>query len=677
MQHIKYMAEKFLIFKSKVVPAAAIIGIVVLISGCGKYLTEEEFRKENIEKDKAGHPLGNAVFTESLDCKQVVNCALQHNLQAKLVEREQEIKKELANQAWFKMLPSLKLDIDKNHRNQSAASSSVGLESGQEALTTSYSSDKRSRTATLNAVWNVLDFGISFFAARQADNRILLGEQDLRRTRQTLALDTYKAYWTAVISDWAARESEELLELLDSRLNNLEGSLEDKTLSRIIGLRTKKDLLTIKKRLKGYQKESEAARNELARLMGVGNASGFSLIPVDFPYVKKFYKYNVKKLQYEALRNRPELFKEDIEEKITADDMRIAALKTLPSPSVMLKHNWDDNPHLYANYWKDAGVSVAWNLLEIPLHIKEHETGKLRYELINKRRLSLAVAILTQVNISLIDYEDAINRTLATSEVSQIQDELLDVTETMFSEGTVSEAALLSTKIDSFFAKLSYMQSYASLLTNIGIIKNTIGRDPVISREPLPIVMVTVPEQMEGRDKNELAELKARELEKLRQFVDEQKTYGLYGKSYTDMPELQHRSGGTISEQEKKVAELESLDKVAELLASKSNTISRAAKNRLEKEGEAGAAAAIGMLESKERNARVMAILVISKSGNKQQKSKLVSALADSYSQSRYYASLALREEFDQDFGYNFQGTENERRTAQVRWQDYLQKQSF
>ncbi|MHC4872717.1 MAG: TolC family protein [Planctomycetota bacterium] len=661
---------------------------ISLQSGCTPVLSEEEQRKVNIKKDMQNNPMNRAVFTESLKCEQVVNCALKHNLQNRLLEKEQDIKKELANQAWFKMLPSLKASADKARRNQPNASSSVDLITRKESLTSSYSADSGSRSLKLDAVWNILDFGISFFSARQADNRILLGEQDIRRSRQKLALDTYKSYWTAVVADWAAGESGDLIEDLDERLGGVDSRLDDNTISKSQGLRTKKDLLTIQQRLKAYPKESEAARNELARLMGVGGSSGFSLTPVAFPTVKKFYKYNALKLQREALRNRPELFKYDIEERISEDQMRISALKVLPSPAVMLDHNWDKDPHLYSSYWYTTGVNVSWNLLEIPLHVKERQTAKLQHKLANQQRLAVAVAILTQVNITLIEYEEAINRIISAGEVRKIQNELLDVSSGMFSEGRLSEAALLSTKIDTFFAELSYLQAYTHLLTTIGKIKSAIGRDPVVSKRPLPVVMVQTIEEHKGESKGEnvLARLKAEELARMRKFIDIQKTYGIHGTYYAGMPELKIEKKkaapvqeGTASAEVPEKAEVTdgSLKDLAAMLDNRSNNEANAAKEKLIEAGEAGAEAAITMLTSGDRNARERAIHIVSKAGTKEQAAALVVALQDKYSRNRFYASLALKEKFQQDFGYRYNSSSRDRTAAYARWQAFIEKQKL
>ena len=125
---------------------------------------------------------------------------------------------------------------------------------------------------------------------------------------------------------------------------------------------------------------------ELGRLMGLTPGTKFELARIEVPFLEEYDKYDTKVLGEEAILGRPELYQEDMEEHISQDGVRLAITKMLPSPALILRHDWDNNPHLYANYWYTLGLKATWQLLSIPEHISAWKAEKLRLLLRLKRK---------------------------------------------------------------------------------------------------------------------------------------------------------------------------------------------------------------------------------------------------------------------------------------------------
>jgi outer membrane protein TolC len=497
---------------------AGLLAMALVVVGCGEELPPDELRAKNAKADMERFEAANLRLTRELRLEDALAIAQKYNLDTMLMQRQQEIRREMASQAWLKMLPSLQGEWDHNDRSQYSASSSKNLETGDEALTTSYSSDKDSHTHNLTLMWNVLDFGLSYYAARQAENQVVIQHHQIARARQDLAMKVARAYWEALVSQQGALESAEIISMLEERDARLLRRMKDKMIPKKEGLSSRKDVLSILVRLRGFEKRHEKAQESLVRLMGLAPGTKVRLAPLPFPYIKTFDEFDVKALEGEALANRPELFKEDLEEKISEDGVRVAVLKMLPSPSVSLRHDWDSNPYQHANYWYTTSAKSSWDLLSIPQHIASMKAGKKKTEFIQQRRMSMAIGIMAQVHLSVINYHDMASRCVSSAKLNKVQQELLNVTNKMAKQGTTNRANLLAQRIETFFSRIQYMEDYAALQYALAQLDNTVGRTQDLSAHSIPLRKIE----------------KAKEAE----VVPLERTYGVDGKFMQGMPKV-------------------------------------------------------------------------------------------------------------------------------------------
>ncbi|MBN1257152.1 MAG: TolC family protein [Planctomycetes bacterium] len=659
----------------KIIPLLLIGALCGLFSACDS--TNEELvetRKENVEADRSR--MQRMMFTRPLDMETAVSYGLKYNLEAKLEERKQEIQKEITKRSWFKLLPSLEGSFDYTNRNNLRASQSVNLETGRVSEATSYSSEKESQTYGINLVWNILDFGISYLQARQAEDDQAIIQQEYRRTRQNLALNISRAYWRCLVNTRAALLAEALIGKVEEEHDSVVKQMADRAILKPAGLEKQARLQKLLLRLRDFTRQAEASKAELAGYLSLSPGTRFELNSADFPYITKFDAYDVEALETEALLSRPELYQEDYKERITQEGVRISILRMLPSPSVFLNHSWDDNPHLYANYWYSVGVKAASNLLDLPRQMTEVKAGTLREELVQQRRMTVAMGILTQIRLTLIQYRSAAERCLALSEILQVQNEFQSVTEKLVREGRTSQSNLLTASVDTFFTYLQYMQAYADVMAMKEQVKNTVGRDPVISKEPLPVQMYIAeggqkywPQMLDSPwNAQKVAAIKPVEIER---------EYGVNGTAYQDTPETvrpRYRPGEIVPAETGAYVpgEPQSLDAIALQLGDARYRIASEAKQKLLDAGEEGARAALSMINSPNQRARILAILVIREAGGRDTTAQLLPLLSDQDPLIRYHGSLALKDAFGQDFGYHPADAESARANSIQRWQEFL-----
>jgi outer membrane protein TolC len=535
-----------------------------------------------------------------LTAQRSVALALRNSLEKSLFDREEAIRKELATRAWYKLLPTMKGSFDRDQRNVVRASNSVGFESKKESLATNFSAERGSRSHGISVLWNALDFGLSYYGAKQAEKKVQIAAYDYQRVRQNLALSAVQAWWRCAILEKSAAEAVELEALIQDQIKVLDKFLADSSIQRDRGLASQKQLLELLQKLQGFSREAAAARAELARVLGL-KTKDFELAAFQAPPLTDYARFDVQALEQEALRNRPELLTEE------------------PSPASMLDHKWDANPHLYANYWYTITQRIAMDFFRLPEKFKALKAAKMEAEMVKYRRMAMAVGILSQLHLALIEYHAAANQTLSTTEIDKVQEELMGVTAKMVKAGSLGKESLLTSRIYRFLAAVQHRQTYADMQIRISQIRNVIGRKTDNTQNPLPFI-----EMNKGR---------------------------------FDPLDIEN---------------LPTLALVAESLAYTKYDVKQRAKRRLMQSGEEGAAAALDVLNSVDERARVMATIIVREKGSARVVASLIPALSDENPDVRYQAALALREAFGQRFGYFHKGREKDRQIAIQQWEDYL-----
>ncbi|MHC4873494.1 MAG: TolC family protein [Planctomycetota bacterium] len=464
------------------ISAFTIISILIFsICGCSKQSADslQETRDKNaavdLEKAKDLAPLPSATIT----VKEAVNYALENNMQLWLARQVQMIQLEKKSGAMLKMLPSLRASQEVSRRDRHSASSSANLFTGEESLSTSYSSEKKSKTFNLSATWNLLDFGVTYLRSKQEADRVVVSEQDIRRTRQRVAMDVSNAYWQAVTAKKLSEEAEGILTLIEKQLQALKSQVSRKNLSESDAIEAELPLLRQRHRMSVYRRSYETAMQNLAELMGVPVGSRFKLADVkelNIPDVKEIS--DISHLETLALKHRPELFQDDARERIGQKEARIALIDMFPSPSVFWRYNYDGNKYLHANDWQTVGLTAAWDILSIPSKIKERKSRTKEVELTAIRRLAATVAVLTQIHISVIEYQSSVNQIKDASLIEEKSRRLVAARMKAVKGGKSHGGQVLAVKTQRIQDLERYLQGYLQLISAQARLYNSLGLDP-------------------------------------------------------------------------------------------------------------------------------------------------------------------------------------------------------
>ncbi len=482
--------DRWLISRSRRRLYLAVTIAMILIGGCRSQGEPQwqQTRDRHAAADMQEYHDRAPKIEVPLTLRAAIDYAQSYNIDVWIAAHEREYQRELTSHAKLMLLPGLIANAEVSKRSTHDASSSQSLTTGEESLELSFSSEKQSGTFDISAMWNLLDFGIAFSRIRQQKNREFIALQRERRLRQNLSLQVTQTYWRAISTRDVTRRAERVVRTISQIIESLHSEIAEKAISRIDALKRETALLIQREELCRYRRGFLKAKTELAKLIGLAPGTEFTLAEVDLDSTLSPQTFDAGELEWEALRRRPELFEKDFEQAISRDEGRIALAKMFPSLAVFWRYDTDTNRFLAFNQWYTVGLRASWNLLAIPQQLKQHDAIQVQTRMIATRRTAAAVAILAQLHMTLIDYEDAIMRYRIKKEISDKHTELLEAIASTVEEGKSHQGELLDYKIKQLRSRAKYLSAHSNLKTAVARLMNTIGQQirPAPATQPSP-----------------------------------------------------------------------------------------------------------------------------------------------------------------------------------------------
>lgn len=412
--------------------------------------------------------------------------AAAHNMDAWLADLDRRFQRELTTQSLLKLLPSLLAGAENRRRSVLDAASSESLYKGTQSLEPSYSSDLRTRTWDISLTWSLLDFGVAFLRSRQAADREWIAVERARRVRQNLTLEVTRAYWQAVTARSAAEEAERAAAEVAAALERIAREVQQKTISNIEGLKSETRLLEQQEELRRYRRAYLTAKTELATLMGLEPGTPFELAEVELRAGPPADDLDVPALENEALLCRPELFEKDHEESISRDEAWIALAQMFPNLSLLYRKEGSDNRFLVFKEWDTTGLRATWDLLLLPQQFVQLHAARLQTDLIARRRAAVAVAILTQLHLALIDCQEAAEQCQTTGVLAGKSAALLAAIESAAEEGKSHGGEALDYRMKYLKARARFLAALADAQVARARLHNTLGRDSAAALAAAP-----------------------------------------------------------------------------------------------------------------------------------------------------------------------------------------------
>jgi outer membrane protein, multidrug efflux system len=466
------------VYYSKVLTTAFLT--VVLLGGCNinpMPISDDE-RLATMMKDQSEMYDKQEPITKPLTLYEALARALKYNFDHRLTVMEAVLQDTQLDVATLNMLPKLTANAGYAFREKQLGSSSADYFTGAQTLRPSTSQDQSRGIADLTFAWNVLDFGVSYFQAKQQADRILIAQERRRKVVNNLIKEVLQAYWSANIADRLLPGLEPVLAEAERALA-ISRTIEGDRLQPVISvLEYQRSLLRIIDQLKKLKADLLVAKPKLAGLINAPWHTNFVLAQPETTPEPPELKNSVEELENLGLFYRGDLREEIYQERISRADVWKEMLKVLPGLTIPIGLNFDSNSFLVNNFWLEAGARTTINLVNLIAAPKIWKSGQTQVEVARTRRKALSVAAVVQINVGYQQYLKALDSYKNARELNKIDEGIATVMTNNAASDAGSELERIHSATAALASKLEKEQSLADIYGAMGNIYASIGLDP-------------------------------------------------------------------------------------------------------------------------------------------------------------------------------------------------------
>ena len=458
-----------------------VLGVSLTLLGCSitpEQLTPTE-NQTRADKDKLELQKDQEAVTRPITIHEAIARALKYNLDYRVEFMQQTLAQKDLDLTQYDMLPKLSANLGYDARDNWSGAYSRSLLTGRQSLEPSTSADRDIFSAKIGLTWNVLDFGVSYFRAHQAADKVLAREEQKRKVVNRIIQDVTTAYWRAVSNERLKNRMANLADRIAAALNQSQLVLERKLNNPMAALTYQRELLGIQRELQQLQRNLALAKAQLAALMNLKPGTDFQLqLPENMEWTLEL-NTNWNKLEQLALENRPELRSLVYEKRAVLNEAKAALVAMLPGLEFGGNYNYSSNSFLFNNDWWNVGSQVAWNLMSLVRYPAKKAEIDAQKNLLDTERLAMSMAVLTQLHLGFTQYAHAQREFTTASQYQTTQSRLADLVRASLAAGSSSEQNLLREDMNSMAAEVRRDVTYAELENAYATILAAVGADPL------------------------------------------------------------------------------------------------------------------------------------------------------------------------------------------------------
>ncbi len=467
-------------FRALIKPTRTALAVATLVAlaGCAvnsRLATPEEVTSR-MNDDVSKMYVGQAAISGPLTFEEAVARTLKYNLDYRLKKMESAVALGIADQASFDMLPNLVASAGYRTRSNDSGGTSIGIVDRIESVRPSTSEERRHSLAGAEFSWNALDFGVSYYRARQQSDQFLIAEERRRKVVQNMIQDVRAAYWRALGAQRLLADTNSIIDRANTALGRSREAETQRLISPVQALTYQRALLDAITLLNQRRQDLEFAKRELAALMNVEPGVTFTLADTAEAKLPPAPK-DVRKLEEMALLQRPELREEDFRKRITADEARKQMLSIFPNLSLDFGRQSDSNDLLYNNSWTQGGARLSWNLMKL-FSVPAMQRTQAQQESVDQaRRMALSMAVMTQVRIGVERYRLALDDYRLADNAAQVDRRLADYTKAAVNSRLESDLEAIRTQARAVLGAYQRMSAYGAAQVAFSRLYNSIGVD--------------------------------------------------------------------------------------------------------------------------------------------------------------------------------------------------------
>lgn len=462
-------------------PMAGLL-VVTIVAGCS--VNPEEIAPDEllelIESDNQLISESQMGLSGPLSLGDIMARAVLTNLDQKVSNLEEALALGAFELSRYDMLPTAAISSTYYDRNNENASRSISVLTRQETLEPSTSQETEHLVSDLRVSWNLLDFGVSYYQAKQEADRFLITGNNRKKAFIDLMQQARGAYWRALAAQRLKQPVGDVISEALVAYDEVNQGIEERIYPDLLqAMQVKKELFTLIGDLERLQSDLEQSMILLANFINVPSNTEIVLTePDDLPELPVL---NVDRdlLELTALMNSSEVVIEAYNARIEHAETRKALLRLLPGIELGDAQSYDNNNFLFNNDWNEASVRVSWNLLRLASTRQTLRSSELRTELQVQRRLAANMAVVTRLNLAMHQYSSQLNQMEKARELQEIDAEIAVLTSNAVSSDSDGQVNLVRTRTEAITAELAFLLSYAQVQEAYGTVLVSLGLNPL------------------------------------------------------------------------------------------------------------------------------------------------------------------------------------------------------
>lgn len=455
---------------------------LAVLSGCSvtpKELTRGEMVETN-RLDRLDARKNMPAIKGPLTLEGAIARALKYNLDHRTKLLEQALAAGQFEAGKFDMLPKLLADVGYSWRDKDLTRNAVDSVTGAPSLSNPFiSSDREHTTDSLGLSWNLLDFGASYYSAKQNGNRILVASERRRKAMHTLIQNVRTAYWRAIAAQRLSGQVRNSIHLAEGALARSRTVSDESIKNPSEALRYQRNLLENIRLLENVDRELGMARIELASLIGVDPGAKFTLKDSGRSQPGAL-RMNINTMEELALRNNADLREQHYNVRIVVDETRKSIVRLLPGIHLDFSGKHDDDKYLINKNWSEVGVRVSFNLFNILAAPSVSRAGKMAEAVAESKRMALQMSVLTQVHLARYQYIDSLRQYNRANAIYTVDYKLAQLVRAQAETETVGDLERISTQVSAILSDVRRYHALAKLHESASRLQATMGLEPKI-----------------------------------------------------------------------------------------------------------------------------------------------------------------------------------------------------
>jgi len=182
-------------------------------------------------------------------------------------------------------------------------------------------------------------------------------------------------------------------------------------------------------------------------------------------------------LEETALLSRSELRQGDYKSRISRLEVRKAILQMLPGIELNKSRNYINNTFTFNPYWNELTARLTYNLTNILSGPFRWKFAKSMKDLEDVRRLAMSMNVITQVHLSLQDYQQSLKSYHLAKKQQNVKNRIADQVEAAMEADTADELQSILSRMRKLSAKMQSGLTYAELQGAAARIYHSLGLD--------------------------------------------------------------------------------------------------------------------------------------------------------------------------------------------------------